>query len=138
MSKDPIAAGIRSLMSERGLIQKAVAFRAGYTQQQFNDMLNDRKTIKATDIVPISRAIGVSVQEIYDAGARFMPRYSTRYCTGGKILCGRLGRINSLVFWFFYRISFTPTGLEMGFTRTRASCLKVKNKHLGICSPGAG
>ena len=39
MSKDPIAAGIRSLMSERGLIQKAVAFRAGYTQQQFNDML---------------------------------------------------------------------------------------------------
>ena len=64
MSKDPIAAGIRSLMSERGLIQKAVAFRAGYTQQQFNDMLNDRKTIKATDIVPISRAIGVSEETL--------------------------------------------------------------------------
>lgn len=73
MSRDPIAAGIRQLLSERGLIQKAVAIRAGFTPQQFNDMLNDRKTIKATDIVPISRAIGVSVQEIYDAGASYVP-----------------------------------------------------------------
>lgn len=74
MSKDPIAKGIRILMSERGLIQKSVALRAGYTPQQFSDMLNDRKTIKATDIVPISKALGVSVQEIYDAGANFMPQ----------------------------------------------------------------
>jgi len=74
MSKDPIAAGIRLLMSERGLIQKSVAMRAGYTPQQFSDMLNDRKTIKATDILPISKAIGVSVQEIYDAGSRFIPQ----------------------------------------------------------------
>ena len=72
MSKDPIAAGIRFLMSERGLIQKSVALRAGYTPQQFSDMLNDRKTIKATDVLPISKAIGVSVQEIYDAGSRFV------------------------------------------------------------------
>lgn len=74
MSKDPIAAGIRFLMSERGLIQKSVAMRAGYTPQQFSDMLNDRKTIKAADVLPISKAIGVSVQEIYDAGSRFIPQ----------------------------------------------------------------
>jgi transcriptional regulator with XRE-family HTH domain len=72
MSKDPIAAGIQLIISERGLIQRAVAERAGYSQQQFSDMMNDRKTIKATDIVPISKALGVSVQEIYDTGARFM------------------------------------------------------------------
>ena len=74
MAKDPIAAGIQHIMTERGLIQRAVAQRAGYTQQQFSDMMNDRKTIKATDIVPISRALGVTVQDIYDAGARFMPQ----------------------------------------------------------------
>lgn len=74
MAKDPIAAGIQHIITERGLIQRAVAQRAGYTQQQFSDMMNDRKTIKATDIVPISRALGVTIQEVYDAGALFMPQ----------------------------------------------------------------
>ena len=49
MSRDPIAMGIRSLINERGMIQRVVAERAGYTSQQFSDMLNDRKTIKAID-----------------------------------------------------------------------------------------
>lgn len=62
-----------------------------------------------------------------ESPARFAIRAGARrYCVKGKNLCGRLGRMNSLVFWFFYRISFTPTVLEMGLTRTRASCLKVK------------
>ena len=74
MSKDPIAAGIRHIISERGLIQKSVASRAGYTQQQFNDMLNGRKTIKAKDVIPISKALGVSIQDVYDAGANFVPQ----------------------------------------------------------------
>lgn len=69
MSRDPIAAGIKFLIIERGMIQRVVAERAGYTSQQFSDMLNDRKTIKAIDIVPISKALGVTVQEVYDAGS---------------------------------------------------------------------
>ena len=72
MSRDPIAMGIRSLINERGMIQRVVAERAGYTSQQFSDMLNDRKTIKAIDIVPISKALGVSVQEVYDAGSALL------------------------------------------------------------------
>ena len=69
MSRDPIAVGIKFLIAERGMIQRVVAERAGYTSQQFSDMLNDRKTIKAIDIVPISKALGVSVQDVYDAGS---------------------------------------------------------------------
>ncbi len=69
MSRDPIAVGIKSLITERGMIQRVVAERAGYTSQQFSDMLNNRKIIKAIDIVPISKALGVSVQEVYDAGS---------------------------------------------------------------------
>lgn len=72
MSRDPIAMGIRNLINERGMIQRVVAERAGYTSQQFSDMLNDRKTIKAIDIVPISKALGVSVQEVYDAGSALL------------------------------------------------------------------
>ena len=72
MSRDPIAAGIKFLINERGMIQRVVAERAGYTSQQFSDMLNDRKTIKAIDIVPISKALGVSVQDVYDAGSALL------------------------------------------------------------------
>lgn len=74
MQKDPIAAGITLLLSKSGLRQKYVADKAGYTQQQFSDMLHGRKTIKAADILPISRALGVTVQDIYDAGADFIPK----------------------------------------------------------------
>ncbi len=72
MTKDPIAAGIKFIMTDKGLIQRAVAERAGYTTQQFSDMLNDRKTIKAIDVIPISKALGVSVQDVYDAGFIFL------------------------------------------------------------------
>lgn len=68
MERDPIVAGIKSLIAEKGMVQKIVAQRAGYTPQQFSDMLNDRRIIRAIDLIPISGALGVSVQEIYDAG----------------------------------------------------------------------
>lgn len=68
MTTDPIAKGIRSIISEKGFVQKNVAERAGLTPQQLSDMLNDRKVIKAIDLVPISRALGVTIPEIYDAG----------------------------------------------------------------------
>ena len=72
MNRDPIAEGIKCIISEKGFIQKAVAKRAGYTSQQFNDMLNNRKTIKAVDIIPISKALDVSVQDIYNAGSVYL------------------------------------------------------------------
>ncbi len=74
MQKDPVAAGIMLLLSQSGMKQKHVAIKAGYTQQQFNDMLHERKTIKATDVIPIAKALGVTVQDIYDAGAYFVSR----------------------------------------------------------------
>ena len=71
MTRDPIAAAIRRIIDERGLVQKAVALRAGYTPQQFSDMLNDRKVIRASDVKPITNALGVSIQELFDAGREF-------------------------------------------------------------------
>ncbi len=70
MERDPVAYGIKTLIAEKGLLQRAVAQRAGYTPQQFSDMLNNRKVIKAIDLIPISGALGVGVQDIYDAGRR--------------------------------------------------------------------
>lgn len=69
-----VAAGIERIIQDKGYIQGAIASKAGFTDQQFCDMLKGRKIIRADYLVPIAKALGVSVQEIYDAGANFMPQ----------------------------------------------------------------
>lgn len=61
---DPVAIGIRKKIAEKGLLQKSVANRAGFTEQQFSDMLNDRKIIRACDLFRISEALGVEVADL--------------------------------------------------------------------------
>ena len=70
MATDPIAVGIKLLIEEKGFVQKSVAERAGLSPQQLSDMLNDRKIIKAVDLIPLSKALGVTVNDIYAAGLR--------------------------------------------------------------------
>ena len=61
---DPVAIGIKKAIVARGLVQKTVAKRAGFTEQQFSDMLNDRKIIKASDLMGIAEAIGIEVVDL--------------------------------------------------------------------------
>lgn len=49
----------------RGMKNNAVAERAGFSAQQFSDMLNGRKIIKPCDILAISDAIGISVGDLF-------------------------------------------------------------------------
>ena len=63
---DPIVIGIRKIITEKGLLQKSVAARAGYTEQQLSDMLNNRKIIKACDLLQLSEALGVEVSDLLD------------------------------------------------------------------------
>ena len=63
-----VALGIERLINEKGFIQGKIAAQSGFTAQQFSDMLNGRKIIRAEYLVPIAKALGVSVQDIYDAG----------------------------------------------------------------------
>lgn len=65
---DPIASGIKRILNDKGLVQKSVARRAGFSEQQFSAMLNGRKIIKAADLVSISEALGVSVNDLFAAG----------------------------------------------------------------------
>ena len=61
----PVAKNIQSIIAEKGLKQCAVAKRAGFSNQQFNDMLNGRKIIKPCDALAISEALGVTMNELY-------------------------------------------------------------------------
>lgn len=61
---DPVAVGIKKKIAEKGLLQKSVASRAGFTEQQFSDMLNNRKVIRARDLFQISDALGVDIIDL--------------------------------------------------------------------------
>lgn len=63
-----VAIGIKRIMTEKGLLQKAVAARAGFSEQQLCDMLNDRKIIRADYLPAISKSLGVGIPEIYEKG----------------------------------------------------------------------
>lgn len=65
---EPVATGIRRIIATRKLKNIYVAKRAGFTRQQLSDMLNGRKLIKACDILKLSEVLGVTVNDIYEAG----------------------------------------------------------------------
>lgn len=56
---------IRNIIDERGLKQYAVAKKAGYTKQQFNNLLNGRRIITDADIYKITRALEVTPNDLF-------------------------------------------------------------------------
>lgn len=57
---------IKRILEEKGLYQNAAARRAGFTAQQFNDMVNGKRIIRAEYIQPIADALGVSVADLLE------------------------------------------------------------------------
>lgn len=67
-SNKPFAEGLRKIIEQKGLKQICVAEKAGYKAQEFSDMLNGRRLIKACDIPKLTLALGVEINDIYAAG----------------------------------------------------------------------
>ena len=63
--ENSVAIGIKRSIAEKGLFQKAVAERSGFTEQQFSDMLNGRKVIRAEYLPLIATALGVDVGDLF-------------------------------------------------------------------------
>ena len=59
---------IRRIIQLKGLKQRVVAEKAGFTPNAFSSMLNERKVIMAEYIPDIALALGVSVNELYRKG----------------------------------------------------------------------
>lgn len=64
-----VARGIKNIVREKGLRNQFVADKAGFTQQQFSDMINGRKLILAEYLPGLAQALGVTVMDIFNAGA---------------------------------------------------------------------
>lgn len=58
---------IRALIQESGMKQKAVARKSGFGEQDFSNMMNGRKEIKAEYIPRIAKALNVTPNEIYES-----------------------------------------------------------------------
>lgn len=60
-----VAKNTKRIIKEKGLFQKAVAKQLGIKSKTLNDMLNNRKIIKDTDIIEISKTLGVEPNELF-------------------------------------------------------------------------
>ena len=66
----PVTNNILKIIKDKGLKQKAVAEKAGYSSQQFCDMLNGRKIIRPFDTMAIAGALGVDANALFAEGKK--------------------------------------------------------------------
>lgn len=63
---DDIISNIKQLINDKGMKQGVVAERAGFTPQEFSNILNDRrKLLRVEHLWDIAQAMGVTVNELY-------------------------------------------------------------------------
>ena len=61
----PVADMVKKMMEEKGLKQCAVAEKAVFSKQQFSDMLNGRRIMRAFDIMNIIIALNVDANDLF-------------------------------------------------------------------------
>lgn len=80
-SNSVVATRVKEIIKDKGLRQTALAEKAGFTRQEFNDMLNGRRIMRAVDIASIINALkdvgvdanylfAISSTDIYEAGKK--------------------------------------------------------------------
>lgn len=65
MKDSIVASNVRSLIDTYGYKHATIAERAGYTRQQFSDILNGRKLILADDCMRLREAIGCTYNDLF-------------------------------------------------------------------------
>ncbi len=68
--KSGITNNARRIIAEKGLKQCAVAKMAGYTPQEFSDMLCGRRVIRPDDIAAICNALDIMPNDLFGCGKR--------------------------------------------------------------------
>lgn len=54
-----------AIIKDKGLKKKSVAAKAGYSKQQFSNLMNGRKLLKGDDILRIANALEVTPNELF-------------------------------------------------------------------------
>lgn len=67
-SNKPATENINRIICKKGLKQKHIAMKAGYTPVAFNSMLKDRKIIRISDLIVIAKAMNIPVADLLMEG----------------------------------------------------------------------
>jgi DNA-binding Xre family transcriptional regulator len=59
-----VAETIKRIIDEKGLKQKTIAEKAGFSETGFSDLLNGRKTFKVEYLDPVCKALDTTPDEI--------------------------------------------------------------------------
>lgn len=70
MIQSNIAENTKRIIERRGLKNKAIAQRAGFSIQQFSAMLNHRRVIKDVDVIAIANALDVTPNDLFGDTAK--------------------------------------------------------------------
>lgn len=66
---EQIISNVKRLISERGLKQGFVAEKAGFTDQEFSNIMNFRMLLRAEYVPDIAKAIGVTPNDLFALSA---------------------------------------------------------------------
>ncbi len=65
MNSSSVSQNVKRIIKDKGMLQYAVADRAGYSRGAFNAMLNGRKTISDVDIIRLATVLDVSPNDLF-------------------------------------------------------------------------
>lgn len=68
--ENQVSQNIKTLIKIKGYKQKAIAEKSGFTQQEFSDMVNNRKLIKADYVPKIAKALEVTPNDLFQIKKR--------------------------------------------------------------------
>ena len=68
MATTNVSDNVRRIIRDRGLKHRAVASRAGFSEQQFSSILNRRRVIKDIDVIAIAKALDVTPNDLFGIG----------------------------------------------------------------------
>ena len=60
-----VAENVKRIIDEKGLKQKAVAFKAGYSEKKLSELLCGRATMREGDIKKLAIALNVTPNELF-------------------------------------------------------------------------
>jgi DNA-binding Xre family transcriptional regulator len=63
---DDVVQNIKTIISEKGMKQTVVAERAGFSDSDFSNMLNERRKLIRIEHIPrITKALGVTLNDLF-------------------------------------------------------------------------
>lgn len=60
-----IAKNARRIINEKGFKQRAIAEKAGFSEQQLSALLNGRRIMKDVDVAAIANVLGVTPNDLF-------------------------------------------------------------------------